>query len=111
MIVYLQTNRLLLRRLTAEDQDNLVELDSDPEVMRYLTGGRPTPREQVRDEVLPRLLAYYSQGDDFGYWAAADRASGEFLGWFHFRPHPGDAAAGASDRQGIELGYRLRRAA
>jgi RimJ/RimL family protein N-acetyltransferase len=81
--------------------------------MRYLTGGQPTPREEVRDEVLPRLLAYYSQGDDFGYWAAINKETGEFLGWFHFRPHPGqaDAVTEAPDRQGIELGYRLRRAA
>src|SRR3954468_17919136 len=100
MIVYLETNRLLLRRLTAEDEDNLVRLNSDPEVMRYLTGELPTSREEIRDQVLPRLLAYYRQSDDFGYWAAVDRASGDFLGWFCFRPHPGNAAVDESHRQG-----------
>jgi hypothetical protein len=59
MDVFLETDRLILRRFTAADLDNLVELDSDPDVMRYITGGRPTPREQVRDEVLPAFLAYY----------------------------------------------------
>jgi RimJ/RimL family protein N-acetyltransferase len=79
--------------------------------MRYLAGELPTSREQMRDEVLPRLLAYYSRSDDFGYWAAVDRATGAFLGWFCFRPRPGNGGVDESDRQGIELGYRLRRSA
>ena len=41
MGIYLETERLILRRFTAADADLLVELDSDPEVMRYLTGGLP----------------------------------------------------------------------
>jgi len=49
--------------LTWADVDSLVELDGDPEVMRFLTKGKPTPRE-----VLPRLLAEYDRG--FGRWAA-----------------------------------------
>ncbi|MBO4210903.1 GNAT family N-acetyltransferase [Micromonospora echinofusca] len=106
---YLRTDRLVLRRFTGADLEDLVALDGDPEVMRYLTGGRSTPRQRMRDEVLPYLLGYYDRGDDFGYWAAVDRRGG-FLGWFHLRPHPGGGPAGAPDRHGIELGYRLRRA-
>ena len=45
MRVFLETERLLLRRFTADDVDDLVQLDSDPEVMHYITGGRPTSRE------------------------------------------------------------------
>jgi hypothetical protein len=37
--VHLQTARLTIRRFTTEDEDNLVSLNSDPEVMRYITGG------------------------------------------------------------------------
>ncbi|WP_222853473.1 GNAT family N-acetyltransferase [Fodinicola acaciae] len=32
MQVFLETERLVLRRLTADDIDNLVEVDSDPDV-------------------------------------------------------------------------------
>ncbi len=39
---YLGTECLALRRFTADDADLLIELDSDPAVMRYLTGGEPT---------------------------------------------------------------------
>ena len=37
MDVLLETARLVLRPFTGDDADELVELDSDPEVMRYLT--------------------------------------------------------------------------
>ena len=42
MHVVLDTERLLLRRFTGDDVDELVELDADPEVMRFVTGGLPT---------------------------------------------------------------------
>jgi RimJ/RimL family protein N-acetyltransferase len=41
--IILETPRLALRQFTEDDVDNLFDLNSDPEVMRYLTGGRPTP--------------------------------------------------------------------
>ncbi len=50
MRINLRTQRLVLRQFTRADTDNLVELNSDPAVMRYLTGGRSTPREVIRDE-------------------------------------------------------------
>lgn len=46
--VYVETERLVLRQFTEDDVDMLVELDSDPEVMHFITGGRPTPREGDR---------------------------------------------------------------
>ena len=100
--VLLTTDRLVLRRLTAADADLLVELDSDPAVMRYITGGIPTSRQEIVDEVLPAWLAHYEKYDAYGFWAAIDRTTGDFLGWFHLRP-----ATGAPDDE-PELGYRLR---
>lgn len=104
MDILLATERLALREFTAADADLLVELDSDPEVVRYITG-RPTPREEVETEVLPRILASYAAHPGFGVLAAHTLADGEFLGWFMFRPGR-DRPAGH-----VELGYRLRRAA
>ncbi|MGW5684156.1 GNAT family N-acetyltransferase [Nonomuraea sp. NPDC003754] len=101
----LETERLILRRLTPDDLDNLVELDNDPDVMRFLNGGKPVAREEIRDVTLPRLLTYYERPGGFGFWAAEEKATGEFIGWFHFRPQR-DAPPGE-----IELGYRLRRPA
>ena len=44
---FLETERLALRRFTENDTDLLIELDSDPEVMYFITGGRPTPRSRT----------------------------------------------------------------
>lgn len=101
----LETPRLAIRQFTEDDVDNLFGLNGDPEVMRYLTGGRLTPREQIRDEIIPFHLAFYDRFDRLGTWAAESIATGEFLGWFHFRPGPD------GDITNIDLGYRLRRPA
>ena len=103
-MILLETARLRLRRFTPDDIDRLVELDSDPEVMRYLTWGEPSPREWYVDEVMPRWLNIYATWPQLGHFAAEDLQTGEFLGWFHLRPD-----RMAPDEQ--ELGYRLRRSA
>jgi RimJ/RimL family protein N-acetyltransferase len=94
---------MALRQFTPDDVDALVLLDSDPEVMHFLTGGVPTPRSEIEDVVLPWWLRYYEDSPLVGFWAAEDKESGDFLGWFHLRPgdgHPPDEP---------ELGYRLHR--
>ena len=97
--IFLETERLILRRFTWTDVDDLVELDSDPAVMRYLSGAA-TPRDVVIRETMPRLLSYYERFAGYGYWAAIVRESGEFIGWFHFRPsddsRPDDAELGVA---------------
>ena len=100
--VILTTPRLRIRQFTEDDVDNLVNLNSDPEVMRYL--GRPVPREVVRDQIIPFHLGVYQRFDRLGTWAAESAGTGEFLGWFHFRSEDGDIT-------NIHLGYRLRRPA
>jgi RimJ/RimL family protein N-acetyltransferase len=101
-LILLETERLRLRRFSRDDIDRLADLDSDPEVMRYITYGAPTPRATYEDVILPRWLAIYEATPLLGYWAAEDRSSGRFLGWFHLRPDRMDP-----DEQ--ELGYRFLR--
>jgi RimJ/RimL family protein N-acetyltransferase len=103
MHVYLETERLILRRITSDDLDDLTALDADPAVMRYINGGLPTPREEMLVDYLPFWLAYYERGDAWGFWAAIERETGRFIGWFHLRP----LATDAPDEP--ELGYRLIR--
>jgi RimJ/RimL family protein N-acetyltransferase len=105
MQVFLETRRLVLRRFTMADVDNLVSLDADPDVTHFVTGGLPTARDEIENEILPGFLGYYEQFEGYGFWAAIEKATGEFLGWFHFRPREG---AGPGE---AELGYRLCRSA
>lgn len=102
--ILLETERLRLRRFTPDDGANLFALDNDPAVMRYINGGTPTPWEVVQIQILPGFLRYDDAQPGFGFWAAEEKATSEFLGWFVFRPTgnaPGEVA----------LGYRLRRTA
>ena len=105
MDVLLETDRLILRRFTMDDIDALAELDSDPAVMQYVSGGNATDRDEIETDYLPHFLSYYARYERFGFWAAIERATGDFLGWFHFRPHSEEAP------NEPELGYRLRQAA
>ena len=100
MEVFLETDRLLLRRFTTDDVGNLVELDGDPDVMRFITGGRPTPREAVRDDVLPAFLDYYRRFAGYGFWAAIEKSTGGFLGWFHLRHRRGAGSMTPSSATG-----------
>src|SRR5213078_1754478 len=86
------------------DVDALIELDSDPEVMRFLSGGAPTPPEVIVHEILPRFLARDPRFPDLGFWAAEEKASGAFIGWVSLR-----STCERTPRQ-VELGFRLRRA-
>jgi RimJ/RimL family protein N-acetyltransferase len=104
MRILLQTPRLVLREFTDRDAGLLVDLDSDPRVMRYINNGVPTPREEIVAEYIPAYLRYHREGSDFGFWVAQLRGSGEFVGWFHLRPEPGTPATEP------ELGYRLKHA-
>jgi RimJ/RimL family protein N-acetyltransferase len=105
MRVFLETERLLLRRFTESDVGNLYDLDGDPEVMRFINGGKPVPRDVIREETLPRFLRAYERFEGFGVWAAIERSTGEFVGWFEFYPRK-DVVP-----EEVELGYRLRRSA
>jgi RimJ/RimL family protein N-acetyltransferase len=113
MNFFLQTDRLILRQLTEGDAALLLELDSDPEVLRYVGPfGLPDEgayRQRIREAYLP----YYARYAGLGFWAAVEKATGAFLGWFCLRPGPDyrfarEAGFGPGD---AELGYRLRRAA
>jgi RimJ/RimL family protein N-acetyltransferase len=96
--VFLETERLLLRRFAEADVDRLFALHNDPEVMRFINGGKPTSREEVEGEYRERFA-----GD--GYWAAVEKATGGFVGWFALHPTEGDGP------EGHELGYRIKRSA
>ena len=94
---FVETERLILRRFIDADVDHLFTLHNDPDVMRFLNGGTPTPRAAIAREYDARFA-----GD--GYWATIEKSTGEFLGWFGLHPTDG------RDPDDFELGYRLHRA-
>lgn len=111
LVIALQTPRLILRELKELDVPGLVELDSDPEVVRYLHQTAPPTHEKALAWVRSVTATFYEGMPGFGYWAVIERGTnegdaGRFVGWFHLRP-PRDAAPG--ERSVAEIGYRLHR--
>lgn len=105
--VFLETERISLRPFsgTEAEVDDLFALENDPDVTRFINGGKPVSRETVRTQTLPRLLHDYPCFGTRGYWAAEEKTTGKFLGWFEFRPLDERSPAV------VELGYRLNKAA
>ncbi|MEU4601391.1 GNAT family N-acetyltransferase [Kribbella sp. NPDC023972] len=98
----METERLRLRRFTGDDVEQLAGLDSDPEVMRFLTG-QATPPEEIASVVLPAILKVYDEHPGLGTFAAEQKSDGAFIGWFGLQP----TAAPAT----VDVGYRLNRTA
>jgi RimJ/RimL family protein N-acetyltransferase len=98
---HLNTARLVLRRTVSADRADLVALESDPEVMRFLNGGRAVPEEGLPDAdfLTPR-------GTEPEVLVAHARDTGLFVGWFALFD---DGLVGGV--RTAELGYRLGREA
>ncbi|MEO6087763.1 MAG: GNAT family N-acetyltransferase [Umezawaea sp.] len=99
----LRTERLTMVPLADDHLELEVELDSDPEVMRHLTG-RALSRAEVERAHQDRVAAA-REAPGFGYWVGF--AEDGFVGWWLLRPPHGPdqpEVAGEAD-----LGYRLLR--
>jgi RimJ/RimL family protein N-acetyltransferase len=92
----LQTLRLTLVTCRPSDRADFMELERDPEVMRFLNGGRAIDHGQVPPEA-PFLMP---RGTEPHVWTARRTRGGSFVGWFCLWPESATVA---------ELGYRLRR--
>ena len=110
MKIFLETPRLVLRQLSEDDVDDLVALDSDPEVMRYINGGVATSREAIAERFLPYAMSYYERDKHLGFWAIVDKQSEEFIGWIFLRPEVDFELLqqlNLAEPDAVELGYRI----
>jgi RimJ/RimL family protein N-acetyltransferase len=92
----LQTTRLTLSPCCPGDAAEFIDLELDPEVMRYLNGGHAVDHEHID----PNATFLMPRGTEPYVWTARRTINGAFVGWFCLSPE-GEALA--------ELGYRLRR--
>lgn len=100
----LRTARITLVPLSDEHLEYEVELDSDPQVMRYLGNGKARSRAEV-DLLHRRRIALASRVDGLGFWAGF--VDGSFVGWWLLEP-PESTEQKLVEGQ-AELGYRLLR--
>jgi len=109
--VLLETERLVLRQFTMSDVDNLVDLDADPDVMRFITGGLATSRDEIRDNLLPGFIAWYRWSGGYGCWVADEKPTRASDGSASIlagedRPGRSRSVSGFASRPGEGLRYR-----
>ncbi|MGD1917991.1 MAG: GNAT family N-acetyltransferase [Pleurocapsa sp.] len=97
--------------MTFDDLDNLVTIDRNPEVMRFINGGIATSSKAIAEEFLPYVMSYYDKSKSMGFWAIVEKQSKEFLGWIFLRPEADFELLQQLDlaeKDAVELGYRIR---
>jgi RimJ/RimL family protein N-acetyltransferase len=94
----IETARLRLRLFTMDDVDDYyAAIRSDPDVMRFLPGGQPQPREQA--ETVLYYFIHYWQDHDFGAFAIIHKADRKLIGQCGLQIIPGQTD--------VELFYAL----
>lgn len=82
--IWLRTERLALRRFTADDSSWLAALYGDREVTRHLGGVKD--RVQADEFLNTRILQYYDEHPGLGIWMTVEAATGAGVG-FHLLNH------------------------
>ncbi|MBT8191582.1 MAG: GNAT family N-acetyltransferase [Bacteroidia bacterium] len=103
MKIFTETDRIIMRELIVDDVADLFEMDSDPEVHKYLGGNTRTSLEESERDFEYIQGQYKENG--IGRWAVIEKSSGDFLGWSglklekELRP----------EFEYYDLGYRLKK--
>lgn len=92
----LQTVNLTLSPCCPGDRADFIDLELDPEVMRFLNGGA-VDHERTDPKDVTFLMP---RGTETYVWTARRTVNGEFVGWLCLFPESETIA---------EIGYRLRR--
>ena len=102
----LTTARLRLEPYRDEHVDGLLAMNSDPEVMRYISG-RPDTLEETR-AIVERVKARWAEVG-YSWWAFIERETGELVGAGCLQNLRRDATPLPDLTCPMELGWRLRR--
>lgn len=73
------TERLILRKITHEDLDNMFLLDSNPDVMKYV-GMKPLTKKEESVKVITHIISQY-ENNGTGRLAVIEKETNKFIGW------------------------------
>ena len=97
MHIIFETPRLILRQFTEMDAALLLQLNSDPEVVKYVHELPLVTEGQARDIIVNIIMPQYK--NELGRWAMQKKDNMEFIGWCGLKYLP--------EKDEIDLGYRL----
>ncbi|KAB1158875.1 GNAT family N-acetyltransferase [Tenacibaculum aiptasiae] len=101
----LETNRLKLRPFEKKDTVHIFELDSNPEVHKYL-GNNPITTYKQAEDIIEFFEKQYNE-NGIGRLAAFEKESGDFIGWSGLKFNKGIEEELNGFTNFIDIGYRL----
>ena len=97
MHIIFQTPRLILRQFTEADKPLILQLNSDPEIVKYVHEPTLKTIEQAEEIITNIILPQYK--NNLGRWAIITKDNNDFIGWCGLKYRP--------EIDEIDLGYRL----
>lgn len=98
--------RLSYRLMDMSDANLLYDVDQDPKVMTFISGGVPSSMALINSKIMPRLGAYLNPEKAWGIWQVNITESDEFIGWILVRPM--DFFSDSPQFDNLELGWRFK---
>ena len=100
-MTFLETARLLFRSHQKDDEEHFVQMQTDPEVRRYVGG-----RAWLVEEAVHRFRGGYlgNPSDTYGLWATILKAESRYIGYCGLRAESHDGA-----RETVHMAYYLAR--
>lgn len=100
------SDRLSFQLMDEKDTQDLFDLDQNPEVMKFINGGKPTSIEDIKNIFLPRMASYTNAEKGWGLWSVKVSESRSFIGWVLVRPM--DFFSDNPQFNDLELGWRFK---
>ena len=97
----LESERLLLRNWRDADLDTWIEMNQDPEVMRYF----PTPLTVEAATAMSQRFQTFLDEHEYGFWAVEVKGLDPFIGFVGLNDPRLDIAA----MPNVEIGWRLHK--
>ncbi len=103
MAYFLETPRLIMREMQAEDVQGMFALDANVEVHRYL-GNKPITSIKEAKKIIESVQKQY-QERGIGRWSVIEKKSKQFIGWSGIRLNTEYQMNGFTTY--YDIGYRL----
>src|ERR1700690_3639961 len=96
-----ETPRLFLRHFTEEDAPLIYQLNSDPEIVKYVHEPVLDNEDQAKEILINNILPQYKL--NLGRWAIHTKSDYEFIGWCGLKY--------IKETEKTDFGYRLLKTA
>ncbi len=103
MKIFIETQRLLLREIVEDDAQDFFELDSNPEVHKYL-GNKPVTHIEESENMIKDIRKQY-EDNGIGRWAIIEKETNHFIGWSGLKYE----TMIRTEFNYYDLGYRLKK--